>query len=254
MSAAPERSRFLTADWRHLAMLNYEIDPVALRARVPDGTELDSWSGRTFVSMVGFMFLNTKLLGVSIPCHRDFEEVNLRFYVRRKGQDGWRRGVVFIKEIVPRRAIAAVARWCYGERYASMPMRHLVETEGGMICENSRARYEWSHLGEWNHLALRAAGKPGFPQAGSLEEFITEHYWGYALQRGRRTIEYRVEHPQWRIWQASDASLGCDARALYGPEFHDSLTGRPGSAFLAEGSLVTVNRGSALPIGIQPER
>src|SRR5262245_60741200 len=120
--------RFLTAEWRHLVMLNYEIDPAALRARVPAGTELDSWNGKTFVSLVGFRVLRTRVLGVPVLFHRSsigkgisrtswgsFEEVNLRFYVRRRAPEGWRRGVVFVKEIVPKAAVAAVARWVYNE-------------------------------------------------------------------------------------------------------------------------------------------
>ena len=227
-------------------MLNYQVDPAALRSRVPRGTELDSWNGKTFVSMVGFMFLNTKLLGVPVPFHRNFEEVNLRFYVRRRGAEGWRRGVVFVKEIVPRRAIAAVARLCYGERYVYMPMRHRLETDAGIIRENGAARYEWRHRAEWNHLEVCATGQPAFPQPGSEEEFITEHYWGYAVQRSGGTVEYRVEHPQWRVWQVSEGTLQCDARTLYGTEFHECLSGRPSSSFLAEGSAVTVNQGGVL--------
>jgi len=97
---------FLTAEWRYLAMLNYEIDPVCLLSYVPIGTELDNWNGKTFVSVVGFLFLNARILGWSIPFHHNFEEINLRFYVRRKTREGWRRGVAFVRELVPRRAIA----------------------------------------------------------------------------------------------------------------------------------------------------
>ena len=246
MISPDDAPRFLTAEWRHLAMLNYEIDPAALRSRVPHGTELDSWNGRTLVSMVGFLFLNTRLLGLPVPFHRHFEEVNLRFYVRRKGAEGWRRGVVFAREIVPRWAIATVARLCYGERYASMPMRHQVDADAGVLRENGAAKYEWQHRGQWNHLAMRTKGQAMIPRPGSEEEFITEHYWGYASQRAGGTVEYRVSHPQWRVWQASEAALHCDARALYGPEFHESLNGRPASTFLAEGSPVIVRRGVAL--------
>lgn len=174
MSAPNKPSRFLTAEWRHLAMLNYHIDPAALRSRVPRGTKLDSWNGKTFVSLVGFMFLNTKLLGVPVPFHRHFEEVNLRFYVRSRGEEGWRRGGVFVKEIVPRWAIAAVARLCYGERYVCVPMRHRLETDAGILRENGAVKYEWRHHAEWSHLEVRATGQPAVPQAGSEEEFITE--------------------------------------------------------------------------------
>src|SRR5262245_20887686 len=108
---------FLTADWRYLVMINYEVDPEILHPYIPGGTELDQWQGRTFVSVVGFLFLRTRVLGLTIPFHHNFEEVNLRFYVRRRAIEGWRRGVVFIREIVPRWAIAAVAREFYNENY-----------------------------------------------------------------------------------------------------------------------------------------
>src|SRR5713101_1040010 len=122
---------FLTAEWRDLAMLNFEVDPTVLRPLVPAGTELDDWRSRTFVSVVGFLFLNTRVLGIPIPFHRDFEEVNLRFYVRRKMSDGWRRAVVFVKELVPRAAIALTARMVYGENYVALPMNHRIEVENG---------------------------------------------------------------------------------------------------------------------------
>src|SRR5262249_5878550 len=139
--------RFLTANWRALAMLNYTIDPAVLRPYVPAGTELDVWNGRTFVSMVGFRFLETRLRGGAVPFHVRFEEVNLRFYVRRLVRDGWRRGVVFVKEIVPRRAIAWVARIAFGERYVALPMRHEVVLPAGT--DAGRVAYEWRWRGRW---------------------------------------------------------------------------------------------------------
>jgi uncharacterized protein YqjF (DUF2071 family) len=231
-------SVFLTAEWRSLAMLNYEVAASSLRPRLPPGTELDSFGGVVYASVVGFLFLRTRLLGVPIPGHQNFEEVNLRFYVRRKGPEGWRRGVVFLKEIVPKRAIVAVARGLYNENYVALPMAHRVE--------DGRVEYRWRHEGKWNHLGVEIAGEPGLAPPGSLEEFITEHYWGYAIQRDSGCLEYRVEHVPWRIWQTSRSELSCHAAGLYGPEFAEPLAAAPRSAFLAEGSAVAVHRGVRL--------
>ncbi len=226
---------FLTAEWRHLAMLNYEIDPRILSSLVPAGTELDSWNGRTLVSVVGFMFLNTRVLGMTIPFHQHFEEVNLRFYVRRRSAEGWRRGVVFIKEIVPKRMIAWVARKMYNENYTALPMRHQLA--------NRAAKYEWQNRGRWNHLQVETTGEPALPNAGSEEEFISEHYWGYVTQRDGSTVEYQVEHPQWTVGKAKAFSLKCDVSEIYGTEFVECLSHRAGSAFLTEGSSITVKKG-----------
>src|SRR4029077_18791713 len=127
---------FLTAEWQYLAMLNYEVDSGMLLPFVPAGTELDRWKGKVFASLVGFRFLKTKLLGfLPIPVHSNFEEVNLRFYVRRQAGSEVRRGVVFIRErgvfireLVPRRAISFVARTFYNEDYVALPMAHEIHS------------------------------------------------------------------------------------------------------------------------------
>lgn len=234
---------FLTAEWRHLAMLNYEVDPEVLFPLVPTGTELDIWEGRTYVSVVGFLFLRARLLGIPIPFHRDFEEVNLRFYVRRIGEGGVRRGVVFVKEIVPKWAIAAVARWVYGEKYVALPMTHRVELDGGASDASGHVAYSWRLDGRWQGMSVETEGPLRPLQDGSLEEFITEHYWGYTAQRGGETLEYGVEHPRWTVRRGSEARLEADVAALYGPAFAPFLGGRPHSALVAEGSPIVVRRG-----------
>ena len=239
-------SRFLTAEWRHLAMLNFEIDPKVLAPFVPAGTGLDDWQGRTYISVVGFLFLNTRVFGVAIPFHRNFEEVNLRFYVRRKASDGWRRGVVFVKEIVPRAAIALTARIVYGENYVAVPMKHYIEGENAGAGGPRTVSYSWRFRGRENRIDLTVQGGSERADEGSDAEFITEHYWGYARRRDGRTMEYRVEHPRWRIARAASARLDCDVEGLYGSQFAESLSAPAVSAFLADGSEVTVFRGTLL--------
>ena len=232
--------RFLTAEWRHLVMLNYSVPPTLLRPYVPAGTELDAWQGTTYLSVVGFLFRRTRIFGIPVPFHRHFEEVNLRFYVRRTLAGEVRRGVTFIREIVPRSAIATVARLAYNEPYVALPMRYAfgaVDVESGTF---SRLAYEWKSGGRWNTMAVEPTGRGRPLQAESLAEFITEHYWGYTAQRDGGTIEYRVEHPRWRVWQVRSASLIGEHRGLYGEELAEAVSGVPDSAFLADGSPVTV--------------
>lgn len=239
----PHPKVFLTAEWKHLAILNYEIEPSALAPLVPAGTEVDSWEGKLFVSVIGFLFLRTRILGVPIPFHRNFEEVNLRFYVRRKSEEGWRRGVVFIKEIVPRTAIALAARKLYNEPYVAMPMAHRIEVQS----DSSRSvEYSWRDADRQNSLKMIVRSQAQRLCEDSEAEFITEHHWGYNAQRDGSTLEYRVEHPRWRIYDVSDAKLDCDAASLYGERLCDSLNRKPSSAFLAAGSAVTVFQGVRL--------
>jgi uncharacterized protein len=246
---------FLSARWHALVMLNYEIDPAVLEPLVPPGTLLDTHDGRTYVSMVGFLFLRTRVLGVPIPFHRHFEEVNLRFYVRREVAGEVRRGVCFIREIVPRWAIAATARWTYNEPYLALPMRHHVTGPVSDFvrataawqcrqCEGPRpprcVDYAWKFAGRWNSLSVTHDGASCPLEDGSHEQFIAEHYWGYCRQRDGGTVEYEVTHPSWCVWRGSDARLDCDVAALYGKEFEPFLSGPPVTAFLADGSEVAV--------------
>jgi hypothetical protein len=224
-------------------MMNYAVDPKLLVSRVPAGTELDQFDGRTFVSLVGFRFLATKIFGVPIPFHRNFEEVNLRFYVRRQETGVVKRGVVFIQELVPRRAIAAVARLVYQENYRRLPMTHQIEPTG----DGLSVQYTWRYEERTNSLSVFATGSPHRMVEGSEEQFIAEHYWGYCRQPDGSTLEYHVEHPPWRVWTVRDAKFSGDAGALYGAEFGAVLNKPAASAFLAEGSQVKVYRGRRLP-------
>ncbi|HKB02977.1 MAG TPA: DUF2071 domain-containing protein, partial [Gemmataceae bacterium] len=169
-----------------------------------------------------------------------FEEVNLRFYVRRRSGGEWRKGVAFVKEIVPRRAIAFVARTLYNENYVRMPMRSTVAIPGPV-------RYEWRHRGAWESVSAAASGDPYLPAPDSEETFISEHYWGYARQRDGSTVEYGVEHPPWHVWRCEQAAVACAVTQLYGEEFARLLSGPPASAFVAEGSPVVVRKGVRLP-------
>ena len=238
-----QTGEFLTAEWRSLAMLNYDIDPAALRRLVPRGVELDTWNNRHFVSVVGFHFLKTRVLGLPVPFHRDFEEINLRFYVRRRAEDGWRRGVVFIKEIVPRWAIATVARVVYNENYVARRMRRRIDWDKETIAPNGSVEYSWRDGGSWHRVRAKTAGEARPLAPDSEEEFITEHYWGYAAQRDGGSVEYQVEHPRWRVWQTSDAAFECDVKHVYGRQFVECLSAKPGSAFVADGSAVVVRKG-----------
>jgi uncharacterized protein YqjF (DUF2071 family) len=232
---------FLSARWENLVLLNYACPRELLEPLVPAGTELDAWQGNTLVSLVGFRFADTRLLGVPIPFHRTFEEVNLRFYVRGPAPER-HRAVVFIRELVPRWAIATVARVVYNEPYLALPMRHrddLTPTGGEMS-------YGWTHGGAEFELGAQVSGPAQPLTPGSEAEFITEHYWGYTRQRDGGTLEYQVEHPAWHVWTANASWFRGPGSALYGRDLGAVLAAEPRSAFVAIGSPVAVHHGRRL--------
>ena len=234
------RRIFLTAEWVNLVMLNYAVDPSLLNNFIPSGTELDAFGGQTYVSLIGFEFNRTRLAGIAIPFHGSFEEVNLRFYVRR----GSKRGVVFIRELVPRRAVAAVARFAFGENYVCAPMAHVVcaNAANGSIS----AEYSWGSSAKLCTMQIETVAPAFLPAENSLSQFITEHYWGYAAQRDGGCLEYEVQHPRWNVREGKTASFSGDAARYYGADFARVLRRPPDSAFLADGSVVTVFKGTRI--------
>jgi len=221
-------------------MLNFALDPGVLAPRVPRGVELDLFRGTCYVSVVGFMFLDTRVMGVPIPFHRNFEELNLRFYVKRETGGELRRGVVFIKELVPRFMIAHVARLAYNEPYEAVPMRHTVLPEAGQY------RYAWDYAARPCFVEGTRTAPLEFAAPDSEAAFITEHYWGYTRLRNGATAEYQVEHPTWRTAPLATHRLQADIELLYGPEFGAALRVPPRSALVADGSAIVVRKGAVI--------
>lgn len=227
---------FIRAEWRKLAIANYAIDTAILKPYLPAKTELDKWNDTIYVSLVGFMFVNTKVLGIKIPFHTNFEEANLRFYVRHKDGNEWKRGVVFIKEIVPRTAITFVANTLYKEHYQTLPMRHIWEVKDKIRL----TKYEWKCQNKWQSFSIESDVFPQSISAGSETEFITEHYWGYTRINPTKTFEYEVTHPKWQAYPVHNYKIEVDFGLTYGEEFRFLNQLQSKSVMLAEGSLITV--------------
>lgn len=233
------KKEFLKAQWINLIMLNYEVDSSVLEKYIPPYTELDLWKGKVLVSMVGFLFRDTCVRGIKWPLHINFEEVNLRFYVKHFNGKEWKRGAVFISEIVPKPFIALAANLLYKEHYRAMPMRHSVNQ---IDADNSKYLYEWKFDGKWNNkLGGSVSTKELQPiKTGSQEEFILEHYWGYNKIDKKTTYEYQVEHITWHAATIKEPIFDADIARLYGKEFMPYLTKQPYSAFFANGSEIIV--------------
>lgn len=235
------RNVFLTAEWRKLAFANYAIDKNILTKYLPPFTELDEFEGKCFVSLVGFMFLNTNLLGFKVPFHSSFEEVNLRFYVRYNDNGEWKRGAVFIKEIVPKPAITLVANTVYKEKYQTSRMKHKWFANDNELSVN----YSWKAK-KWQNFGLTCSNVTEDILPKSEIEFITEHYWGYTKINEQTTSEYEVGHPKWKIYPVLSHQIEVDFEANYGKDFSFLNHVQPNSVILAEGSEIFVMKGKKL--------
>ena len=242
LPSARQAKPFLSAEWRDLAMLNFAVDRELLDRLAPQGTVVDTYDGEAYVSLVGFLFAKTRVIGIPLFFHQQFEEVNLRFYVRRMCGGETRRGVVFIKEIVPAFLITHSARFFYNENYITCPMRHRIDNAGAQ----TKLEYSWRYDGKWNHIAVISNGNPQSAKPGSIEDFITHHEWGYTGQRDGRCLEYRVSHPRWDVASAAESSIECDGTALYGANLGAALCKPPSSAFVIPGSAVDVYRATCI--------
>ncbi|MEZ2337808.1 YqjF family protein [Mucilaginibacter sp. RCC_168] len=244
------KRQFLRAQWKNLVMLNYEVDPQILDAYLPPGTVLDLWQGKALVSMVGFVFANTRMLGIKWPGHVNFEEVNLRFYVKYFEGKEWKRGAVFVSEIVPKSMIALIANNLYKEHYSAMPMRSSVTLTGD---GHTQFLYEWKFKGKWNKLGATANNQLMNIEPGSAEEFILEHYWGYNKLSHFSTMEYQVEHISWQTGTVKDYVFEADVAGLYGEAFEPYLKKEPVSVFFAASSDIKVRMGDKIVVKSKSE-
>jgi uncharacterized protein len=227
------RRSFLTAEWSHLCLFNYAVSPESLQPFVPPGLTLDTIDGDAFVSLVAFDFLKTRVLGIPWPGYRDFPEINLRFYVR----EGDRRGVSFIRELVPKRLIAWIARTLYNEPYAYAPMRSAVRWRADTL--------EVEHAvvvdGRTQRISVSARAQDGVPAETSREHFFKEHSWGYGRSRRGELVRYEVRHPVWSTYPIERYELDWDFGAVYGPRWSHLTAATPCSTVLARGSSVRVS-------------
>ena len=226
---------FLTGEWRKLVMINYIIDKHILEKYLPKGTEIELFEGKCYISLIGFMFMNTKLKGIPIPFHRNFEEINLRFYVTREENGIKKRGVVFIKEIVPKPAITIIANTLYNEKYETLPMKYQwIEQENSLEIIYQTKRKNWQSF------SIQTSKEAFDIAVGSKAEFITEHYWGYNKFNNLKTIEYNVKHPRWKVYETLHYETHFDFNEMYGEEFAFLNTLKADAVFLAEGSEVEI--------------
>lgn len=228
--------KFLTAEWRKLVFANYEVEPLQLQPYVPPFTELDTFNGKHYVSVVGFMFRNVKVLGTKIPFHVNFPEINLRFYVRRRENGIWKRGVVFIKEIVSKPMITWTANALFNEHYQTLPTTN----EEYIKDESLHLSYSWKFNGHWNKMEATARSTSYLIEDGSEEEFISQHFWGYSIARSGITVEYEVAHPKWEAYPVTSFGIDCDFSGLYGKSFASLSSAKPASVMAVEGSDIVI--------------
>ncbi len=230
------KTHFLRAEWNNLIMANFAVPPEILLPFVPAKTELDFFEGDAYISLVGLMFLNTRIFGLSIPYHNNFEEVNLRFYVRHNERGNWTRGVVFIKEIVPRQAVAFFANNLYYEKYITLKMKHF-HLEN---VEYSETGYEWLHQNKWHSFSAKAAKKSTRIRLGTSEEFLADHYYGFSKYNDTKTYIYQVDHPVWETFKVLDYSIDCDFGSLYGERFSFLNKIAPRTVLMTQGSQIKI--------------
>ena len=229
-------TNFLKAKWENLIMANYAVPPEVLVPYLPKGVELDFYNGQTFVSLVGFLFKDTRIFNVSIPIFGTFEEINLRFYVKRKDGHGWKRGVVFINETVPSKLVAWVANYLYKEHYVSIPTKH----SWNITTKTRQVSYQWKINQEWNSIFAEALPESKPMETGSIEEFIFEHYYGYTKISETEAEEYQIDHARWNIYTITGYDINCNFATMYGDDFKFLNQVKPDSLMLAEGSSVSV--------------
>lgn len=226
----------LTADWKNLIVVNYEIDPLVLNPYLPAGTEPDLWNNKCYISLIAFQFNHPKMKGIPIPFYKNFEQINLRFYVSKVYKGEVRKGVVFIKEIAAGNLLKAGAALIYNEHYTNLKTRHTINK----LPETTEIQYDWRLDKQWNYIHAIAGKDKTIPGADTVTAFITNRFWGYIKISPGKTAEFRVDHEPWKIHKVKSCEVNCDTKKLYGAALHTFLSQAPAFTFMIAGSSVKV--------------
>jgi uncharacterized protein YqjF (DUF2071 family) len=236
---------FLTAQWRNLINLTYEVEPSLLEPHLPKDVEIDTqWNGKAHVSLIAFDFMDTRVKGLKIPFHVNFPEVNLRLYVRYQGQIG----VVFIKEFVPKYCVAYMAQRLYNEPYEAISMASGYEEVA--LQDKFKSFYRFSHQGRNYEVEATGLKHLYYPPLDAAEHYFKEHSWGFGKGHTGQTMCYYVEHPVWKVFALNSYNLKVDFGGLYGRKWTFLNTKEPDYVLFAEGSHVKVYQ--AIPISAFP--
>lgn len=228
---------FLKARWENIVMINYEVDARILYPYLPYGVELDSFENKVFISLVGFKFLKSSIFGIPMPLFGSFDEVNLRFYVKRIERNELKRGVVFISEIVPNKIVALLANILYKEHYSTAKMQSSIDIENDI----KNIKYSWQLNKDAYSISASFENRGEIIENNSLEEFIYEHYYGYIKVSDKETWEYKVNHPRWQTNEVKRCLINCDFEKMYGKDFSFLNLQKPFSIYNAVGSAVNID-------------
>ena len=231
----------MTCEWRNLLFVNYQVPAEILEPYLPPHAELDYFNGKCYVSLIGFQFKNVTAAGIPVPFHTDFEEINLRFYVKRHVGDKWRSGVVFLREIVDRPALSVLANTLFNENYQTAPTTQMV-IKGDL---DLQAKYSWKHQKTDYSIWVQAENIPTTVAEKSEDEFLIHRLWGYGQQDDETTVEYNINHPRWSIFPIKNYEVSVDF-LQFGTPFSILNDKKPQSVLLADGSEIEIIGSSSI--------
>jgi uncharacterized protein YqjF (DUF2071 family) len=184
--------------WTNLLFAHYRLAAETVRALVPSELELDLWDGDAFVGIVPFEMKDIRLAWQPRIFALDFLETNLRTYVHHRGEPG----VFFFSLEASSRLAVEAARSGWGLPY------HLATMSTGRgerwidYASSRRAtRHSKTSAGAHFRARYRPTTELGPSLPGSLEHFLLERYYLFAIQRGR-LMKGHVHHVPYPAFSA----------------------------------------------------
>ena len=237
-----DRKTLYAAEWREIVVINFEIDPKLLRNFIPPKTELDFFNETSFVTLMARACKNVKPYGWPIVFAKSIDQILLRFYVKRKVGDTWRRGVCLIRDYLPKRKASFFLNWMFKHSFTQVPIKRTSSNfESGLPTQLPTVEYQWTTGDYVNHIKVNARSQMRQQEQETKESFVLDHHYGYTVKEGK-TYEYYVEYSPWAMWDAQSGSFDCDTENVFGRPFVRALKQRPASVFLARGSDVIIYR------------
>jgi hypothetical protein len=193
--------------WHDLLFAHWPIHPALMRKAVPEQLPLDLYEGQAWIAVVPFRMSNVRPRFIPpVPWLSAFPELNVRTYV----SIGGKAGVYFFSLEAANRIAVQIARTTFNLPYFNAEMK--LTDSGEWIDYVSRRTHANAPRAEFKG-RYRPVSAPYESQKGTLENWLTERYCLYSLDKRNRVYRGEIQHIPWPL-QKAEAEIELNTMTL----------------------------------------
>lgn len=233
----------LSAERTSLVALNFQADPLLIKAWVPPGFEPDLHNGDCYVSLLAVSLRKVRGRGLPFPICLGLGSIYLRVYVCRQTDRGMIRGFRQVRSVVT----SERGRWLLYPLFGDdLKVARIRQTLSGFDGKGSEehpptAELVWKAAKDEGTSRIKVTGRHRISLGArdSKVGFILNHNWLFTEEAGK-TVAYEYRSAPAAIWDAGHVTVQGETSDLVGDRLAKVMGRKPASVFLVEKSPVLV--------------